>query len=58
MVPNVEKKFIWRTSYDILPTRVNLYWRKILDDPKCPICGREDETTIHILWECPSTMAV
>jgi hypothetical protein len=24
----------------------------------CPICGLEVETTLHILWECPSAMDV
>jgi hypothetical protein len=43
------KKFLWRACHDILPTR-----RKITNDPTCPLCGPETETTVHILWQCPS----
>jgi hypothetical protein len=50
----MEKKFIWRACHEILPTRANLYKRKIIDDPKCPMCGREEETTFHALWSCPA----
>ena len=57
-VPNTEKHFIWRACNDILPTRENLHRRKIIMDPLCPICGLEVETTLHILWECPSTTDV
>jgi hypothetical protein len=51
-VPNVEKKFLWRACHEILPTRKNLQRRKIIEDPLCPICGLEEETVLHILWEC------
>jgi ribonuclease HI len=57
-VPNAEKNFLWRACHDILPTRENLHKRKIIDDPMCPICGREVETSFHILWQCPSAMDV
>uniref|UniRef100_A0A7N2N2W0 Reverse transcriptase zinc-binding domain-containing protein n=2 Tax=Quercus lobata TaxID=97700 RepID=A0A7N2N2W0_QUELO len=40
-------------SDDILPTRANLLRRKIQVDPICTFCGQHDETTVHILWECP-----
>jgi hypothetical protein len=55
---NVEKNFLWKACHDILPTRSNMFKRKITKDPECPICGLEDETTLHILWQCPSTMDV
>lgn len=55
-VPNVEKNFLWKACHDILPTRVNLKTKKIVEDPSCPLCGREQETTVHILWQCPSAM--
>jgi hypothetical protein len=38
-VPNVEKHFLWKASHEILPTCSNLFRRKIIDDPMCPICG-------------------
>ena len=38
---------------DILPTRANLLRRKVHIDPLCTLCGQHDETTGHILQECP-----
>ena len=57
-VPNVEKVFLWGACHDILPTRENLRKRKIVEDPLCPICGLEPETTCHVLWECPAARDV
>lgn len=57
-IPNPEKNFMWRACHDILPTRANLFKQKIIESPKCPICEQEEETTIHILWLCPSAMDV
>lgn len=57
-VPNMENNFLWKACHDILSTRVNLHRRKVLDDPKCPIYGRDDETTAHILWKCSSVIDV
>jgi hypothetical protein len=51
-VPNVLKVFMWRECNNVLPTKVNLMKRKIVEDPLCPICGLEGETTGHILWGC------
>jgi hypothetical protein len=45
-----------RACRDILPTRANLHRRKIIEDPKYPICEQEEETTVHILLLCPSAM--
>jgi hypothetical protein len=50
-VPNVEKNFMWRACHDILPTRKNLCR---IDNPRCPIYDLEEETAVHVLWECPS----
>jgi hypothetical protein len=57
-IANGDKHFLWRACNDILPTRSNLYKKKIVEDELCPICGREQETTLHILWECSSAMDV
>jgi hypothetical protein len=57
-LPNVEKVFLWRTCHEILPTRDNLCIRKIIMDPKCPICEREVETSHHALWNCPAARDV
>jgi ribonuclease HI len=29
----------------------------IRDNPKCPLCDEEDETSLHLLGKCPATMA-
>ena len=52
-VPPKVRNFVWRACTDILPTRANLYRRKIPIDPLCSICGQTDETVGHALWECP-----
>jgi hypothetical protein len=57
-VSNPTKVFLWRACSDILPTRVNLRKRGVLDDDQCMLCGREPETVIHALWECPASQDV
>jgi hypothetical protein len=36
---------MWRACQNILPTKDNLVKRKIIQDPLCPICGLEPETS-------------
>lgn len=57
-VPGVVKHFIWKVSNNILPTKVNLVKKKILEDPLCPICHCEPETIVHTLWSCRSSLSV
>ena len=52
-VPPKVRNFVWRACTDILPTRANLYRRKIPIDPLCSICKQTDETVEHAIWECP-----
>lgn len=51
-VPKYVQHFVWRACQDILTTLMNLKSGKITNLAKCPICEQEDETSIHILWEC------
>ncbi|XP_042969031.1 uncharacterized protein LOC122301707 [Carya illinoinensis] len=37
---------------------LNLSKKKIVESPTCPICCREEESTIHALWNCSSAMDV
>ncbi|XP_042983169.1 uncharacterized protein LOC122312591 [Carya illinoinensis] len=37
---------------------MNLAKRKIIDSSLCPICEREEESTVHALWSCPSASDV
>ena len=57
-IPNKIKVFDWRACTDILPTRVNLVRRRVLTDDKCPICLRESENTIHVIWECAAVQDI
>jgi hypothetical protein len=57
-VPNAVKMFMWRACNNLLPTKMNLMRRGVVQEAKCPICGREDETAKHILWSCPSAQDV
>jgi hypothetical protein len=57
-VPNQVKVFTWRACHDILPTRVNLVRRKVLEDDLCPLYKLEKETVIHVLWNCPAAQDV
>jgi hypothetical protein len=50
--PRALRMFLWRACNNILPTKENLFKRKIVDDPQCAICGAAIETVGHILWSC------
>lgn len=51
-VPGVVKLFLWKAASNLLPTKQNLFKRKIVQEPSCPICQGEEESVIHALWEC------
>ena len=51
-IPNKIKVFGWRACNDILPTKLNLTKRRIIDDFVCPICMRFPESATHVSWEC------
>ncbi|XP_042942883.1 uncharacterized protein LOC122277065 [Carya illinoinensis] len=53
-----EKMFLWRACQDSLPTQLNLFKRKIASDPLCPLCCREEESTMHVLWNCEAAKDV
>ncbi|XP_035547375.1 uncharacterized protein LOC118348911 [Juglans regia] len=51
-VSNAIKKFLWRAGLESIPTEQNMYKRKVVESPYCPICLAEPETAIHTLWSC------
>lgn len=51
-VPVKIKHFSWRFCSDSLPTRLNLYKRKIISSPVCLLCGSDTETALHALRDC------
>ncbi|XP_062170938.1 uncharacterized protein LOC133876698 [Alnus glutinosa] len=57
-IPNSVKVFLWKACHNLLPTKANLLKRKVVEDGLCPCCGREDETVLHALWDCPSAQDV
>jgi ribonuclease HI len=57
-VTNPTKTFIWRACSNILPTKVNLARKGVVQDDQCAICCREAESTFHVLWSCPAAKDV
>jgi ribonuclease HI len=57
-VPNSVKLFMWKASNDLLPTKANLFKRKVVEAKSCPCCTLEEETTFHALWSCPAARDV
>lgn len=52
------KILILRVCSNTLPTKANLFKKKISKDALCPICGLLPETVDRILWSCKSAVAV
>jgi hypothetical protein len=52
-VPNAVKVFLWRAYHNLLPTKVNLFTRKVVDNNFCPVCHLAEETVFHAIWGCP-----
>lgn len=51
-VANKVKVFLWRACHDFLPCAANLSRRHIGTNAVCFRCDKEDESTIHCLWNC------
>ena len=47
------KWFQVRLIHRILPTNKFLFICKIKDSPSCTFCRLEDESVIHLFWDCP-----
>ena len=57
-IPNNVKMFVWRACHNILPTKANLFKRKVVNSALCPICTLGEETVEHIVWSSPSASDV
>ena len=57
-VPNAEKLFLWKACHNSLPTKLNLFKRKVVNEPWCPICNQHEESVEHVLWECEAARDV
>lgn len=47
--PSFVKHFMWKACQDVLPTNLNQIKKSVLQSPWCPICSREEESTINAL---------
>lgn len=54
-IPPKIKFFLWSICQNTLPTKENLYKRRILPDPLCPLCLKCPETTEHLFFLCKKT---
>ena len=57
-VPRVLTLFLSQACNNVLPTKDNLFKRKITNDPLCPVCMMEVEMVGHVLWSCTTTRDV
>ena len=57
-VPSKIKVFGWRACLNILPSKVNLVRRHVLQEDKCEICQRCSKSIIHALWDCGAAQDV
>lgn len=51
-VPPKIRMFLWRACNGILPNKVELFRRRIADNPFCSRCESGVETNVHGLFEC------
>jgi hypothetical protein len=42
VIPNAGKNFMRRACHNLLPTKRNLLYRKVVQESMCPICGMEE----------------
>jgi hypothetical protein len=56
--PRVLNSFLWKACANVLPTKVNLHRRGVIEDAMCPICSNQPETVCHVLWNCPAASDV
>lgn len=56
VLPKV-RNMVWQTCEDILPTKVNLFKKRVNSDLLCVLCNEESETVVHVLKNCPFARA-
>lgn len=49
-MPSV-RSLLWRACKEVLPCKHNLFHRKVVEGPMCPICGGV-EMGFHALFDC------
>lgn len=56
--PRVISLFLSQACNNILLTNENLFKRRTITDPLCPVCRLDEETVGHVLWSCPAARDV
>lgn len=51
-VPNKVKNFLCRAHHNSLPTKPNMYNRRVIINNLCSICSQEAKLVAHLLWNC------
>ena len=57
-MPQKIKLFLWRVCQNAISVKENLFKRRIINTPICPICCLERETVEHALLLCPWTTPI
>ncbi|BFG14167.1 hypothetical protein CerSpe_004410 [Prunus speciosa] len=57
-IPPKIKICAWRVAWDIIPTRVRLYHRKVDIGTDCVRCISSEESSLHLFVQCPFATAV
>ena len=57
-VPNKVKNFVWRACKEALPTKENLYRRKIAQNALCENCKEQNEDGSHFIFFCSNVQVV
>ena len=57
-IPSKIKMTIWRISWNYIPSFLNLKIKRVLVNTKCPRCESEEESSRHILQQCPAAIEV
>ncbi|XP_042944727.1 uncharacterized protein LOC122278613 [Carya illinoinensis] len=52
------KSFLWRAATESLATNLNLFKRKMVESPLCPVCLLKPESISHALWSCNAAQDV
>ncbi|KAK7251566.1 hypothetical protein RIF29_34871 [Crotalaria pallida] len=50
--PERVRVMLWKVAADILPTNLFRKGRHVAQNALCPLCGLEDESTLHALRDC------
>ena len=48
---NKTKSFAWKVCHNIIPTKANLCYWKVIEESLCEMCGLEEETSGHAFWD-------